>query len=68
MALYEASSIKRSEQIEKFFKGLLTIKPTSVKFECVFLSKGLFDNKIRNRLNDDTLDGLIRMQNYHKRE
>ena len=44
----------RRENLEKIYRSLLTIRPTSVEPEWAFPAVGLFASKIRNRLNDDT--------------
>jgi hypothetical protein len=63
MALFEASKT-RSENLEKLFRALKSIPPTSVEAERAFSSLGLFANKIRNRLNPETLDALSFLRQY----
>ena len=65
MSLFEATK-KRPENLEKLYRALLTIKPTSVEPERAFSAMGLFITKLRNRLNDDSIDGLIFMRQYYK--
>ena len=64
MKCYEANG-KKTENLEKLYKALLTIKPTSVESERAFSAMGLFCTKLRNRLNDDTLDSLVMMRQYY---
>lgn len=66
MLLYEASK-KRPENLNKLYESLKTIKPTSVEAERAFSALGYFANKIRNRLNDDTLDALMFLRQYYKK-
>ena len=65
MQLFEATK-KRSENIEKLYHSFLTIRPTSVEAECAFSAMDLFATKIRNRLNDDTLNAMILMRQLYK--
>ncbi len=67
MLLFEASK-KRPENLEKLFQALCTIKPTSVEAERAFSAMGFFASKIRNRLNDDTLDALMFLRQYYKQQ
>ena len=50
---------RRRNNLEKLYAVLKTIKPTSVKAERAFSALGYFVSKIRNRLNDDTIDALL---------
>ena len=67
MSLFEATK-KRPENLEKLYHALLTIKPTSVEPERAFSPMGLFVTKLRNRLNDESLDALIFMRQYYKNQ
>ena len=67
MSLFEATK-KRPENLEKLYHILLTIKPTSVEPERAFSAMGLFVTKLRNRLNDESLDALIFMLQYYKNQ
>ena len=58
MQLFEATK-KRPENLEKIYRSLLTIRLTSVEAERAFSAMGLFATKIRNRLNDHTLNAMI---------
>ena len=57
---------KRPDNLKKLNRALRTIKPTSVLSERVFSAMRLFITKSRNILNDDSIDGLIFMRQYHK--
>jgi hAT family C-terminal dimerisation region len=48
----------RGKYLQKVYEALLTIKPTSVESERAFSSAGYICNKIRSRMNDETLDIL----------
>ena len=50
------------------FRSLLTIPPTSVESERAFSATGLFVTKIRSRLGDYTIDTLVFLRDYYKRE
>jgi hypothetical protein len=63
MTLFEASKT-RPVNLEKLFRALKSIPPTSVESERSFSSLGLFANKIRNRLNPETLDALSFLRQY----
>ena len=67
MQLFEATK-KRLENVEKNYRSLLTIRPTSVEAEWTFCALGLFASKIRNRLNDDTLNAMIVMSQFYKKK
>ena len=67
MSLFEATK-KRPENLEKLYHALLTIKPRSVEPERAFSAMGLFVTKLRNRLNDESLDALIFMRQYYKNQ
>jgi len=55
MNLFETTK-KKPENLEKLYNALLTLKHTSVEPERAFSIVGLFVTKLRNRMNDDTLD------------
>jgi len=65
MSLFDTTN-KRPENLDKLYHALLTIKPTFVELERAFTTMRLLATKIRNRMNDETLDGLIFMRNYYK--
>jgi len=54
MSLFEATK-KRSNNLEKLYHALLTNKPTSVEPERISSATGLFETKLRNPLNDDSM-------------
>ena len=61
--LYEI--IKRKpNNLEKLYAALKIIKPTSVEAERAFSALGYFMSKIRNRLNDNTIDALLFLRHY----
>ena len=62
--LLEVNNGKRSEQLEKLYNALLTIKPTSTASERVFSVAGFMKTKIRNRMSPDTLNALIFLKYY----
>ena len=68
MQLFEATK-KRPENLEKIYRSLFTIRPTSVEAERAFSAMGLFPTTIRNRLNDDTLNAMIvgLMRQFYKK-
>ena len=66
MQLFKATK-KRPENVEKNYRSLLTIRPTSVEAERTFSAMGLFATKIRNRLNDDSLNAMIAMRQFYKK-
>jgi len=63
MSLFEATK-KRSNNLEKLFHALITIKPKSVEPERAFSAMGLFVTKLRNRMNDE--NSLIVMRQCYK--
>ena len=67
MQLYKISPNERPKYLELLFKALKTIKPTSVEPERAFSAMGFFVTKIRNRMSDKTLDGLITMRQYYQK-
>ena len=66
LQLFEATK-KRPENLEKIYRCLLTIRPTFVEAERAFSAMGLFATKIRNRLNDDTLNAMTVMHQFYKK-
>ena len=65
MMLYEITKT-RPNNLEKLYAALKTIKPTLVEAERAFSVLGYFGSKIRNRLNDDTIDALFLRHYYSK--
>ena len=66
MRLYEVTNTKPNN-LEKLYAALKTIKPTSVEAERAFLALGYFVSKIRNRLNDNTIDVLLFLRHYYSK-
>ena len=66
MQLFEATK-KRPKSLENLYRSLLTIRPTSVEAERAFSAMGLFATKIRNRLNEGTLNAMIVMRQFYKK-
>ena len=52
----------RSECLEKVYKALLTVKPTSVEAERAFSTSGSFVTKIRSRMSDACLSALVSLK------
>jgi hypothetical protein len=63
MTLFEATK-KRPENLEKLFKALKTIPPTSIEAERAFSSAGIFITKLRNRLSPTTIDALMFLKHF----
>lgn len=55
LALFQSVG-NRGFYMSKVYNYLLMIKPTSVESERAFSSAGYFCNKLRSRMNDNTLD------------
>ena len=66
-SLFEATN-KRPKNLEKLYHALLTIKPTSEEPERAFSAMRLFVTKLRNRLNDESLDASIFMRQFYKNQ
>lgn len=62
--LYEASG-KKTENLQNLLNALMTIRPTSVECERVFSATGIFVNKIRNRLSDESINVLSVLKSYY---
>ena len=63
MQLFEAAR-KRPENLEKTYRSFFTIRLISVEAGRAFSAMELFATKIRNRLNDDTLNVMIVMRQF----
>ena len=61
MHLYKIYPKERPRYLQLLYKALKTIKPTS---ERAFSAMGFFVTKLRNRMRDKTLNGLIKMQGW----
>lgn len=57
MAIFDDGGMKGS-LLSLAYEYLLTVKPTSVESERAFSATTFFCNKLRTRLNDDSLDHL----------
>ena len=58
MGVYE-STMKRPELLQKFYKALTTIPPSSIESERSFSSANNLVTKLRTQLGDRTIDMLI---------
>lgn len=58
---------QRTENLQKLFDALLTIKPTSTDVERVFSVCATFCTKIRSRLSDKSLSALVFLKYYYKK-
>ena len=67
MKLYKINPAERPKHLGLLFEALKTIKPTSVEAERAFSAMGFFATKIRNRMGDKTLDGLITMRQFYQK-
>ena len=67
MSLFIATN-KIPKNLEKLYHALLTIKLTSVELERAFSAMGLFVTKLRNRLNDESLNASIFMLQVYKNQ
>lgn len=61
-------SKKRSATLEKLFVALCTIPATSVESERAFSAVGLFVTKLRSSLGDKSIDSLLTLRSYFKKE
>ena len=59
---------KRSETLENLFEALCTTPPTSVESERAFSTVGLFATKIRSSLADNSIDALLTLRIYFKKQ
>ena len=66
MMLYEITK-RRPNKPEKLYSELKTIKSTSVEAERAFSALGYLVSKIRNCLNDDTIDALLFLRHYYSK-
>ena len=63
MLVFETTG-ERPPHLEKLYRALVTLPPTSVEAERVFSAAGLFITKIRTKLSDATVDSLCFMRKY----
>ena len=59
---------KRSETLENLYEALCTVPPTSVESERAFSTVGLFATKIRSSLADNSIDALLTLRVYFKKQ
>jgi hypothetical protein len=59
---------KRTENLDKLNKSLLTIKPSSTDAERTFFIASKFCTKIRSRLSDKSLNALVFLKYYYIRK
>ena len=58
---------RRPNNLEKLYAALKTIKPTLVDAEHAFSVLGYFVSKIRNCLNNETIDALVFLRHYYSK-
>ena len=58
---------QRTENLQKLYNALLSIKPTSTDVERAFSICTNFCTKIRSRLSDDALKALVILKFYYKK-
>ena len=63
LAVLETSG-ERPGLLEKVYKALLTLPPSSTEAERTFSTTGFFVSKLRTSLNDDTIDTLVLLKSY----
>jgi len=67
LSAFEQSG-KRSETLENLYEALCTVPPTSVESERAFSTVGLFATKIRSSLADNSIDALLTLRVYFKKQ
>ncbi len=65
MSLFEDEGL-RGKYLQQVYDLLLTIRPTSVESERAFSAAGVIMNKLRCRLNDQTLNALCFLRAHFK--
>lgn len=63
MAVFESSG-DRPSSLEKLYRALLSLPPSSIEAERSFSAAGLFVTKLRTSLNDETIDTLCFLRAY----
>ena len=63
LALFESTGL-RTPRLERLYKTMLALPPTSIEAERVFSLTGLFLNKLRNRLKNSTINELCFLKSY----
>lgn len=64
MAVFESTG-KRGRNLQQVYQYLLTVPPTSVEAERAFSAAGVLCTKLRNRLQDKTLDTLCFLRAHY---
>ena len=67
MAIFESTG-ERPACLQKIFRAIKTLPPTSVEAERAFSSAGLFITKIRSQLSDRSIDSLCFLRYFQNRE
>ena len=68
MKFFKINPAEHPKYLGLLFEALKTIKPTSsVEAERAFSAMGFFATKLRNRMGDKTLDGLITLRQSYKK-
>ncbi len=62
------NSGQRTENLQKIYNSLLSIRPTSTDVERVFSICTSFCTKIRSRLSDKSLNALVFLKYYYKKK
>ena len=65
---YQTGGKEKSKYLLALHESLAGIPPTIVEPERSFSATGLFATKIRSRLGDDSLDVLLFLRQYFRRE
>ena len=68
MMNYARNPRKRPQILNKLLSALKTIPPSSIEAERAFSTCGIYATKLRTKLNDDSLDALIFLNKYYKKE
>ena len=63
LSFYKATG-QKSATLERLYKALLTIKPSSVESERAFSTTGFFMTKLRTRMSDENL-GMLMYLKFH---
>ena len=67
MAIFESTG-ERPACLQKIFRAIKTLPPTSVDAERAFSCAGLFITKIRSQLSDRSIDTLCFLRYFQNRE
>jgi len=67
MAVFESTG-KRGRNLQQVYQYLLAVPPTSVEAERAFSVAGVLCTKLRNRLQDKTLDTLCFLRDHYAHE